>query len=404
LNEAKATACIVLDTNALLVPYGTGAQALSQVEQTYRQLLKEGRLIVPAQVAREFARNRVTKLAELHQRLVRRRSQLLSFQQGSYPLLDHLDEYKRLREVEKKLDSLSSEYRDLIASVVEHVKSWEWNDPVSILYGKLLTPDVVVDIVKTTEDVKAEHARRTLHKIPPGYRDESKDDNGIGDLLIWLTILEVGSVRKTSVIFVSGEEKSDWWHRSEGQPLYPRFELVDEYRRASGGQSFHIVKFSELLELYGASSETVAEVREGESLGGAASDSPSASGIGSRTLGGPPVAEHLGRVTHWKQLLGEALTARTWVEFESPIELEVGFRDGSRRTAMVPAQLDGPVALWAVDEDTFSLGFPVRGRGGVTLVATPYELVEAIWRGPEGRLHVRLTGVLILKDGTSRFA
>jgi len=57
LAEAKDTACIVLDTNALLVPYGSSAQTLSEIEATYRRLLKENRLAVPAHVAREFARN-----------------------------------------------------------------------------------------------------------------------------------------------------------------------------------------------------------------------------------------------------------------------------------------------------------------------------------------------------------
>ncbi len=265
LEEAKKTACVVLDTNALLVPYGIGAQTLSQIEQTYRQLLAEQRLFVPAQVAREFARNRVTKLAELHQKLSKRRSQLQSFRQGNYPLLERLPEYKRLLDVEEKLDSLTSEYRKLIASVVDHVRSWEWNDPVSVLYGDVFSAQVVVGTSKSEEEIKREHLRRFLHKIPPGYKDESKDDGGVGDLLIWLAILEIGAVHKTSMIFVSGEEKADWWHRSENQPLYPRYELVDEYRRASGGKSFHIIKFSQLLELFGASKEVVAEVREEES-------------------------------------------------------------------------------------------------------------------------------------------
>jgi hypothetical protein len=129
LAEAKDTACIVLDTNALLVPYGIGAQTLSEIEATYQRLLKENRLAIPAQVTREFARNPAAKLTELYQRLSRRRSQLQPFQQGSDPLLENFQEYQRLREVEKELDRLVTEYRQLLASVIDHVHSWEWNDP-----------------------------------------------------------------------------------------------------------------------------------------------------------------------------------------------------------------------------------------------------------------------------------
>jgi DNA-binding response OmpR family regulator len=66
------------------------------------------------------------------------------------------------------------------------------------------------------------------------------------------------------VFFVSGDEKPDWWHRSEGQTLYPRYELVDEFRRHSEGQSFHIIPFSQFLEIYGASQSIVQEVRREE--------------------------------------------------------------------------------------------------------------------------------------------
>ncbi|MCC6393527.1 MAG: DUF4935 domain-containing protein [Bryobacterales bacterium] len=266
LTEVLKTACIVLDTNALLVPYGIGAQTLAQVEATYKGLLNEKRLVIPAQVAREFARNRVTKLSELHQRLSRRRSQLQPFQQGNYPLLEAVPEYENLRETEDQLDALISKYRQQLGSVIDHLAAWEWNDPVSVLYNRLFPAEAVFDTSKPLEDIRQEHVRRFSSKIPPGYKDNAKDDEGIGDLLIWMTILEVGSHRKTSVIFVSGEEKSDWWHRSENQHLYPRYELVDEFRRASTGHSFHIIKFSRLLELFGASTTVVAEIRKEEEI------------------------------------------------------------------------------------------------------------------------------------------
>lgn len=74
----------------------------------------------------------------------------------------------------------------------------------------------------------------------------------------------MGKIHKKDALLVSGEEKPDWWHKSEGQPLYPRFELFDEYRRASGGRSFHIASFSKFLDLYGASEQVVEEVRQTE--------------------------------------------------------------------------------------------------------------------------------------------
>jgi hypothetical protein len=63
---------------------------------------------------------------------------------------------------------------------------------------------------------------------------------------------------------VSEEEKPDWWVKSQGQRLHPRFELIDEYRRASGGQTFHMVNVSTFLDLSGADKTIVEEVRDEE--------------------------------------------------------------------------------------------------------------------------------------------
>jgi len=75
-----------------------------------------------------------------------------------------------------------------------------------------------------------------------------------------LTILELAKTQKKNAIFVTGEEKPDWWHRSSGQTLYPRYELIDEYYRNSENNTFHIISFSEFLELYDANEEIVEEI------------------------------------------------------------------------------------------------------------------------------------------------
>lgn len=251
----------MLDTNALLVPYGTSKESLEQIRQTYATLVAEKRLIVPGQVAREFAKNRANKLRELYQQLSRKRD-VRQLQRGRYPLLESLDEYQK--SLEKKVDDLLREYREAIGKVLDCIREWNWNDPVSLMYGELFVEDVVLDPPIDEAEVRSELARRQLYKIPPGYKDSAKNDNGVGDLLIWFTILKIGETHKKSVIFVSGEEKADWWYRSENQLLYPRYELVDEFRRHSEGQSFHIIELSRLLNLYGASESVVAEVQQEE--------------------------------------------------------------------------------------------------------------------------------------------
>jgi uncharacterized protein YutE (UPF0331/DUF86 family)/rRNA-processing protein FCF1 len=264
LDEIKDDCFVVLDTNSLLVPYAIGKKSLQQIRETYSKLATDKRIIVPGQVAREFAKNRANKLTELYQQFNRKISNISKLQKGRYPLLESFSAYEKTVRLEQRIDKLMADYKKAVQSILEHIHEWTWNDPISLLYADLFKGDVILDLKVDKEKVFAELTRRQLHSIPPGYKDIGKDDSGIGDFLIWMTILEVGKQHKKSMLFVSGEEKPDWFHRSEGRALYPRYELVDEYRRHSDGQAFHMVSFAQFLNIYGASESIVEEVREEE--------------------------------------------------------------------------------------------------------------------------------------------
>jgi hypothetical protein len=263
--QSVLTDClVVLDTNVLLVPYNTGRDSLEQIRKTYSSLTNQARLIVPAQVAREFAQNRSEKLKTVFQQVSLKRN--TSMKRQAYPLLESVSEYQEVVRLEQQIDSQLSEYRKAVARLLDAIGSWYWNDPVSRLYRELFEVGVVYEpTIKEDEFLKDLEVRQE-HKIPPGYKDASKSDRGVGDLLIWNTILELGRTREKHVVLVSGDEKADWWHQSENQALFPRFELIDEYRRASQGKSFYIISFAQLLELFGASSEVVNEVRQEEAI------------------------------------------------------------------------------------------------------------------------------------------
>jgi len=272
LNSIKDDCIVVLDTNVLLIPFTTGQESLEQIHATFKKLEGTSQLIIPGQVAREFAKNRATKLAEVFQQLSRKMDSVHALQVGHYPLLESLDVYQTVVSLEKEIDSKTREYRKALGNVLEYVRSWIWNDPVSLMYSELFRGNVILDPEFDQTQVAKDLEVQQLHRIPPGYKDAQKDDKGIGDVLIWLTILEIGKSHKKNVIFVTGDEKADWWYRSEKQSLYPRYELVDEFRRISEGKLFHMIHFSTFLDLYGASEKVVAEVRQKESSSQAEDD------------------------------------------------------------------------------------------------------------------------------------
>ena len=262
LEEALKDGLVVVDTNVLLVPYTTGKASLEQIRRTYERLVAEDRLRIPAQVAREFAEHRAEKLKLLFHQLSRKRN--VNFESSQYPLLENLATYSEMRRCEDEISSKLSEYRKQIGTLLATVEEWQWNDPVSTIYRELFKSSIVVDPTLDRAELLEDLKYRQDHHIPPGYKDANNPYSGIGDYLIWKTLLYMGEKESRHLIFVSGDEKSDWRYQSENSALYPRYELLDEFRRKSSNKSFFIISFAQLLEHFGVPAPVVAEVKQEE--------------------------------------------------------------------------------------------------------------------------------------------
>jgi hypothetical protein len=85
---------------------------------------------------------------------------------------------------------------------------------------------------KIFEDGAKRYAKRT----PPGFADAKKpdDESRYGDLILWMQIIDFASAQKKDVIFVTDDEKIDWWRIEHGETHGPRPELVNEFRDKTG--------------------------------------------------------------------------------------------------------------------------------------------------------------------------
>nr|WP_310783089.1 PIN domain-containing protein [uncultured Alistipes sp.] len=250
----------VIDTNVLLLPYTTSSSGFDEIKKAYSKIISRKQLLIPAQVAREFAKNRPEKIKTLFQQLSRIREKIQKPTTGQYPLLESLTEYKEAVNLEKEIQKVQSEYLKKIESILIQIKNWRWNDPISSVYKELFKPEFVKELDWDENKIIEELERRNKYSIPPGFNDKSKDDFGVGDLIIWLTILKFAKEQDKDVVFISGDEKNDWFYRSENQSLYPRFELITEFKNNTNQKSFHIIKLSQLLSILGAKEEAVKEV------------------------------------------------------------------------------------------------------------------------------------------------
>ncbi|HGY1007972.1 TPA: PIN domain-containing protein [Aeromonas salmonicida] len=264
ISNIKDEALIILDANVLLLPFTTDVKNVEAIKALYQTLVVTDQIFLPAQAVREYLDNRAKKLADINESLQKKSNQSFSFV-GAHPLLGSLEQYQEVLALEAGLKDAIQAYQKQIRETLSAVQAWGWNDPVSKMYHEVLSDRVLNDDELNLEEISQDLARRNKLKLPPGYKDGGKEQNQAGDLLIWHELLNLAIARNKHVIFVSGDEKADWWHQSGRAALYPRFELVDEFREKTDGRSFHILSLSKLLKLFETDDEVVESIKTSES-------------------------------------------------------------------------------------------------------------------------------------------
>ena len=265
VDAIKSECLVFLDANVLLLPYEMGAESFSKIAEIYKGLCENDRLLIPAQAAREFIKNRANKLRDL-MKAIGDQASTLNF--SLHKDIGFLERDPAFAEIKKQSEIVA----DARSSILAEIKRLRSNladnvgvDPVSMVYSQLFSKRVV-----SIDDDEA--ARRSLidevrwrykYKVPPGYKDSNKDDGGIGDFLIWKTILEKGKLENNNSLFVTKDLKGDWWVQGQGA-FQPRVELLEEYYRYTNGKTIHFVSLSDLLRAFDAENETVTDVQRVE--------------------------------------------------------------------------------------------------------------------------------------------
>ena len=266
LEQLKQTCLFMVDTNVLLLPYTIGSKELNEIERVYKYLLDDNRLFLSAQVVKEFAKNRPKKLEEMFQSISNYLSRIPNMNMPRYPMLGNLPEYLKINEIQDDCNKTIKEYKSEIQKVMSYIQSLNWNDPVSTIYSTLFKSNCVIDNSWQFDVIDKELERRLKFNLPPAYKDKGKQDKGIGDYIIWKDIIKLGKDKNQDVVFVTGDEKADWFHQSMGTKIYPRFELVHEYKELTEGKDVHLISLAELVELFGSDTATIETIRSAEKV------------------------------------------------------------------------------------------------------------------------------------------
>jgi PIN like domain len=270
ISKIKGNCLVALDANILLLPYQLNKTTLDAAAKVYKSLHAAERLVNPAQAAREFVVHRAGKIGDIVAYLRKEANSLKKPLGDKIGFLENENDYTDLKQLASQIEQLHKKFRNKATAIADLLAAEVGNDPTSKVYASLGAAVVDFSLEGEAKNAFGEDLkRRTMFRIPPGYKDGKKVQGGPGDLLIWKTILATGKAKNKDCIFVTAEEKTDWWVRNHGA-FQPRVELIEEYRTVTGGRTIHIVVLSKLLEIFEAGEEPIADVRSVEQANTAA--------------------------------------------------------------------------------------------------------------------------------------
>jgi hypothetical protein len=159
---------------------------------------------------------------------------------------------KRVRLPRARTDELSATLKQAFDATIDKVRQLRLddgrefaedtiNDPLLRRLESILRHNVGLPL--TDEDqakAVAEARQRGKDRRPPGYMDAGPEGKGAtGDYVLWEQILREAKRRQQDVLFVTADDKEDWWRKNKRKnSLGPRPELVDEMASRSGVKLF----------------------------------------------------------------------------------------------------------------------------------------------------------------------
>ena len=242
------------DTNVLLHIYRYSPKTRERLFDILEKL--QARIWIPHQVGYEFHKNRlnvISSQSNAYDKLVKILEDNLKIEKISNlnKDIDNFEQSYRKHstiEVNKILVDIKTKIKESIKAIIESVKDdvkdlkddhpdllkedLFLDQMISILDGKIGNPySNPLDIYKLSEE-------RFQYIIPPGYKDKDDKDKSVpdiyGDAILWLQLIDYAKSEQKPIIFVTDDDKEDWWVKSNRKTIRPRPELVQEMLTEAG--------------------------------------------------------------------------------------------------------------------------------------------------------------------------
>ncbi len=226
-------ALIVVDSNILLNFYRYSEDTRNKIFKILEKL--KSRLWIPYQVGKEFFNNKnkvmvssykeyETLLSSLKQKIQeakeetnKRKNNQLKCKNEINNILDKsINEIENLLEKEKKIKKPKFEKNSI-------------EDNILALFNNSIGEPIVDS---EYEEMKKEGLRRFKEQIPPGYKDDDKEENG--DYYIFYSFMKKAKEENKDIIFITDDVKEDWFNIINGEKHGGRNEILNEFYKETG--------------------------------------------------------------------------------------------------------------------------------------------------------------------------
>jgi hypothetical protein len=255
LDTALREAVVAVDANVLLDLY----RFRPQTSQDLIKILSGvgDRLVVPHQALREFWRRR-HRTQDSPRFAAEAASDALVRPKGA--IQNALAAWARevgaddgeLSEMTVQVGDFFEALANKLRHSLQDTDAGDSEDPILEQLENILAGHVTSPLESDEYDAcVTEGIRRAEAKVPPGYMDAEKQDNGLpeqgaGDYLVWYQATHYAKDQNRDLLIVTRDQKEDWWWRQQAKLIGPRPELVLEYHELTGKRLFLMLP-SELL-------------------------------------------------------------------------------------------------------------------------------------------------------------
>ena len=261
------------DANILLHIYSYTPETRERFFEILNKLNE--RIWIPHQVAYEYQKNRIYVISDqvkayedIDKILTRNFYELRNELFKDYKRHPFLNTQQIVEDIEKAVEDVKYKIKLAQTNHPNYIEADELREVLTnLLEGRVGNPYSEEEL----ENIYQKAEKRFTYKKPPGYKDAKKPvPKSYGDVVLWFQLIDYARSQQKPIIFVTDDNKEDWWLKYEGETVEPRPDLVQEIVSEVGLEDFqfymyHSDQFMDFAEKFlelPVKPEAVKEARE----------------------------------------------------------------------------------------------------------------------------------------------